>query len=59
MNLTKKLVINLQAKQDFKDPIEKKVRDGWAIGVKEIYEAGEDRLILGDFSNQADTDWIW
>ena len=32
-------------------------RAGWAEASKEIAARGEDRLVLGDFANEADEDW--
>ncbi len=34
-------------------------RQGWAEASKEIAARGEDRLVLGDFANEADKDWTW
>jgi antitoxin MazE len=34
-------------------------RAGWAEASKEIAARGEDRLVLGDFANEADADWTW
>ena len=34
-------------------------RAGWAEASKEIAARGEDRLVLGDFANEADEDWTW
>jgi antitoxin MazE len=34
-------------------------RQGWAEASKEIAARGEDRLVLQDFANEADTEWIW
>ena len=35
------------------------VRDRWAEDAKSLAKAGEDKLVLGDFSNEEDGDWIW
>ncbi|MBU3593711.1 AbrB/MazE/SpoVT family DNA-binding domain-containing protein [Polynucleobacter sp. 71A-WALBACH] len=37
----------------------KNPREGWAEDSKAISEAGEDILVLGDFMNEADEDWVW
>lgn len=37
----------------------KNPREGWAEDSKGIAEAGEDGLVLGDFMNDADKDWVW
>ncbi|WP_370652564.1 AbrB/MazE/SpoVT family DNA-binding domain-containing protein [Polynucleobacter sp.] len=37
----------------------KNPREGWAEDSKAISEAGEDTLVLGDFSNEGDEDWVW
>lgn len=37
----------------------KKPREGWAEDSRAIAEAGEDELVLGDFMNEADQDWVW
>ena len=34
-------------------------RQGLAEASKEIAARGEDRLVLGDFANEADADWTW
>jgi antitoxin MazE len=34
-------------------------RQGWAEAAKEIAKRGEDKLVLGDFANEADSDWVW
>jgi antitoxin MazE len=34
-------------------------RQGWAEAAKEIAARGEDKLVLGDFANEADVDWTW
>ncbi len=38
---------------------QKKLRQGWAEASKVIAEAGEDKLVLGDFMNEGDEDWVW
>ncbi|QWD91902.1 AbrB/MazE/SpoVT family DNA-binding domain-containing protein [Polynucleobacter sp. MWH-Braz-FAM2G] len=35
------------------------VRDGWAQDAQNLAKAGEDKLLLGDFSNEDDGDWVW
>ena len=37
----------------------KNPREGWAEDSKAISEAGEDVLVLGDFMNESDGDWVW
>jgi antitoxin MazE len=37
----------------------KNPREGWAEDSRAIAEAGEDELVLGDFMNEADEDWVW
>jgi antitoxin MazE len=37
----------------------KNPREGWAEDSKRIAEAGEDSLVLGDFMNEGDEDWVW
>lgn len=37
----------------------KNPREGWAEDSKAISEAGEDSLVLGDFMNEGDEDWVW
>lgn len=37
----------------------KNPREGWAEDSKAIAEAGKDRLVLGDFMNDADEEWVW
>jgi antitoxin MazE len=37
----------------------KNPREGWAEDSKAIAAAGEDGLVLGEFMNEGDEDWIW
>jgi antitoxin MazE len=37
----------------------KPVRQSWANDAKAIANAGEDKLIAGDFNNENDGDWVW
>ena len=37
----------------------KNLREGWAEDSRAIAEAGEDELVLGDFMNEVDEDWVW
>ena len=37
----------------------KNPREGWAEDSKVIAAAGEDGLVLGDFMNEGDEDWVW
>jgi antitoxin MazE len=34
-------------------------RSGWAEASREIAARGEDALVMSEFANQADADWIW
>ena len=36
-----------------------RVRERWAHDAQSISKAGEDELVLGDFVNQEDGDWVW
>jgi antitoxin MazE len=35
------------------------VRINWADDAKSISKSGEDNLVLGDFANEDDGDWVW
>jgi antitoxin MazE len=35
------------------------VREYWAQDAQSLVMAGEDELVLGDFANEEDGDWIW
>jgi len=35
------------------------VRKQWSQDAKAISQAGEDELVLGEFSNEEDKDWVW
>jgi antitoxin MazE len=35
------------------------VRTGWAEAAKKIAEAGDDALVMGEFSNAADAELAW
>ena len=37
----------------------KAVRSGWAQASKKLAAAGDDALVLGEFSNQVDADLVW
>ena len=37
----------------------KNPREGWAEDSKAIVAAGEDGLVLDDFMNEGDEDWVW
>ncbi|WP_251367015.1 AbrB/MazE/SpoVT family DNA-binding domain-containing protein [Polynucleobacter sp. MG-Unter2-18] len=37
----------------------KNLREGWAEDSKAIAAASEDGLVLGDFMNEGDEDWVW
>lgn len=34
-------------------------RAGWAEAAKKIAEAGDDKLVMGEFANDADADLSW
>ena len=34
-------------------------REHWAQDALNIAKAGEDELVLGDFANEEDGDWVW
>ncbi|MEI6612940.1 MAG: AbrB/MazE/SpoVT family DNA-binding domain-containing protein [Betaproteobacteria bacterium] len=35
------------------------VRKQWSQDAKGIAQAGEDELVLGEFGNEEDKDWVW
>jgi antitoxin MazE len=35
------------------------VREHWAKDAQNLAKVGEDKLILGDFANEEDGDWVW
>ncbi len=35
------------------------VREHWAKDAQSLSKMGEDRLVLGDFTNEEDGDWVW
>jgi antitoxin MazE len=35
------------------------VRSGWAEAAKAVADAGDDRLVLGEFGNDDDAAWTW
>lgn len=35
------------------------IRERWAQDAQSLANAGEDKLILGDFANEEDGDWVW
>jgi len=37
----------------------KHVRAGWAEAAREIAEAGDDALVMGEFGNAGDTELVW
>jgi antitoxin MazE len=37
----------------------KNPREGWTEDSKAIAAAGEDGLVLVDFMNEGDEDWVW
>ena len=34
-------------------------RTGWAEAARRIAEAGDDRLVMGEFGNAEDSEWVW
>ena len=37
----------------------KTVRESWAQDAESLAMAGEDVLVLGEFGNEEDKDWVW
>ena len=35
------------------------VREHWAQDAQSLARVGEDKLLLGDFANEEDGDWVW
>ena len=35
------------------------VRERWAQDAESLAKSGEDKLVLGDFANEEDGDWVW
>lgn len=35
------------------------VRAGWAAAARKIAEAGDDRLVMGEFANEDDAELVW
>lgn len=35
------------------------VRTGWAAAAKKLAEQGDDKLVLGEFGNEADAELVW
>lgn len=35
------------------------VRAGWADAAKRIAQHGDDVLVMGEFSNEGDAEWVW
>lgn len=35
------------------------VRKGWAEAARKIAEAGDDELVMGEFGNAADPEFVW
>jgi antitoxin MazE len=35
------------------------VRELWAQDAQRLAKVGEDKLVLGDFANEEDGDWVW
>jgi len=35
------------------------VREHWAQDAQALTESSEDNLVLGDFENEVDGDWVW
>lgn len=36
-----------------------RVREHWSKDAENLAKAGEDTLLLGDFVNEEDGDWVW
>ena len=36
-----------------------KARENWAADAQNLTNSGSDKLILGDFANDEDGDWVW
>jgi len=36
-----------------------KSRENWAVDAQNLAKSGNDKLILGDFANDEDRDWVW
>jgi antitoxin MazE len=36
-----------------------KARENWAVDAQNLAKSESDRLILGDFANDEDGDWVW
>ena len=34
-------------------------RTGWAEAARRIAEAGDDELVMGEFGNAEDSEWVW
>ncbi|QWD59307.1 AbrB/MazE/SpoVT family DNA-binding domain-containing protein [Polynucleobacter sp. MWH-UH35A] len=34
-------------------------REHWAKDAQSLAKSGEDKLVLGDFANKEDGDWVW
>ena len=35
------------------------IREHWAQDAQSLAKHGEDKLLLGDFANEEDGDWVW
>ena len=35
------------------------IREHWAQDAESLAKSDEDKLVLGDFSNEEDGDWVW
>jgi antitoxin MazE len=35
------------------------VREHWAKDAQSLAKVGEDKLLLGEFANEEDGDWVW
>ena len=35
------------------------LREHWARDAQNLVRVGEDELVLGDFANEEDGDWVW
>ena len=53
------LGLNSQAGALVLRPPASPVRAGWAEAAKEIAEAGDDELVMGEFGNMGDKELVW
>lgn len=58
LNLSFKSAVQVEI-QDGAIIIKPDPRQGWAEAAKQMHEAGDDELLLGDFPNEFDQEWTW